>query len=83
MNEKQIGIVGIIVEDRKASPELHCVLHKHAGIIVGRQGIPFRDSDVSVISIVVEGSAEQITALTEEVGAIALVSSKAVITSKK
>ncbi|MBQ4616166.1 MAG: CopG family transcriptional regulator [Mailhella sp.] len=83
MSEKQIGIVGIIVEDRKASPELHCVLHKHADIIVGRQGIPFRDSNVSVISIVVEGSAEQISALTEEVGGIALVSSKAVITSKK
>ena len=83
MSEKQIGIVGIIVEDRKASMELHSVLHKHADIIVGRQGIPFRDSAVSVISIVVEGSAEQIAALTDEVSGVALVSSQAVITCKK
>ena len=43
MDEKQIGIVGIIVEDRKASPELHPVMHKHADVIVGRQGIPVRE----------------------------------------
>ena len=83
MSEKQIGIVGIIVEDRKASPELHAVLHKHAEIIVGRQGIPFRDGGVSVISVVVEGTAAQIAALADEVDQLALVSSKAVITHKK
>jgi putative iron-only hydrogenase system regulator len=83
MSEKQIGIVGIIVEDRKASPELHAVLHKHAEIIVGRQGIPFRDGGVSVISVVVEGTADQINALADEVDQLSLVSSKAVITHKK
>ena len=83
MDEKQIGIVGIIVEDRKASPELHAVLHKHSDIIIGRQGIPFREGGVSVISVVVEGTAAQIAALADEVDQLALVSSKAVITHKK
>ena len=50
---------------------------------MGRQGIPFRDGGVSVISVVVEGTAAQINALAEEVDQLSLVSSKAVITHKK
>lgn len=76
---KHIGIVGIIVEDRSASTELHAVLHKHAALIVGRQGIPFRNKEVSVISLIVEGDAEQIALMTDEIGRIDCVSSKAVI----
>lgn len=80
---KNIGIVGIIVEDRAASPALHAVLHKYSDIIVGRQGIPFHDRDLSVISIVVEGEAEQIAQMTDEIGRIDKISSKAVIRGEK
>ena len=76
---KHIGIVGIIVEDRSASTELHAVLHKHSDLIVGRQGIPFRNKEVSVISIIVEGEAEEIALMTDEIGRIEHVSSKSVI----
>lgn len=76
---KHIGIVGIIVEDRNASTELHAVLHKHSDLIVGRQGIPFRNKEVSVISIIVEGEAEEIALMTDEIGRIEHVSSKSVI----
>ena len=80
---KHIGIVGIIVEDRNASTELHAVLHKHSDLIVGRQGIPFRNKEVSVISIIVEGEAEQIALMTDEIGRIAHVSSKSVIRAEE
>ena len=76
---KHIGIVGIIVEDRNASTELHDVLHKNSDLIVGRQGIPFRNKEVSVISIIVEGEAEEIALMTDEIGRIEHVSSKSVI----
>jgi len=80
---KHIGIVGIIVEDRNASTELHAVLHKHSDLIVGRQGIPFRNKELSVISIIVEGEAEQIALMTDEIGRIARVSSKSVIRAEE
>ena len=76
---KHIGIVGIIVEDRNASTELHAVLHKHSDLIVGRQGIPFRNKELSVISLIVEGEAEQIALMTDEIGRIDHISSKSVI----
>ena len=79
MAESTVGIVGIIVKDRQASTALHAVLHAHADIIVGRQGIPFRDRDLSLISIAVEGSAERIAQLTNEISGIENISAQSVI----
>ena len=43
MEEKRLGIVGIIVEDIEASAALNAILHQYSDIIVGRLGIPYRD----------------------------------------
>lgn len=79
MAENTAGIVGIIVKDRQASAQLHTVLHKNSDIIVGRQGIPFHDRELSLISIAVAGPAERISAMTNEISAIPNISAQSVI----
>ena len=79
MAENTVGIVGIIVKDRQASIELHAVLHKNSDIIVGRQGIPFRDRDLSLISIAVEGPADRIASMVSDISAIQNISAQSVI----
>jgi len=67
---KRLGVVGIVVESSSAATELNAILHEHAGIIVGRMGIPYRERGLSVISLIVDGTVEEISALTGRLGRV-------------
>ena len=80
MEQSRLGIVGIVVEDREATAALNAILHQYADIIVGRLGIPYRDRNVSIISVAVDGKNEDISAMTGKIGQLAGVSVKSIIT---
>lgn len=65
--EKRIGIVGIVVEDKQNVSELNKILSEHFELILGRMGLPRRDS-VNVIALIIEGSNEDVGALTGKLG---------------
>ena len=79
MEEHRLGTVGIVVEDMEASAAINAILHQHADLIVGRLGIPYRNRGVSVIALVVDGSMEEISAMTGRLGKLAGVSVKSAI----
>lgn len=81
--EKRIGVVGIIVENREKAQEVNNILHKYAEIIVGRMGIPYKEREVSVISLIVDGTTDEISAMTGKLGKILDVQVKAALTAKK
>ncbi len=67
--DRRIGFIGIIISDPENSyHQLNDILHKHAAIIVGRQGIPYRERNLSIISLIVDGSTDDIGALTGKIG---------------
>ena len=66
--ERRIGTVLIYVENREAAPQVNAVLSRHAGIIICRQGFP-RDS-YSIISVIFEGTTDEIGSLTGQLGRI-------------
>jgi putative iron-only hydrogenase system regulator len=68
--QKRLGVVGIVVEDASAVAELNGILHESSGVIVGRMGIPYRERGLSVISLIVDGSVEEISALTGRLGRV-------------
>ncbi len=70
MSDKRLGVVGIVVEDLSAAEAINTVLHQDAGIIVGRMGIPYRERGVSVISLIVDGENDEISAMTGRLGRI-------------
>jgi putative iron-only hydrogenase system regulator len=74
--EKRLGVVGIIVEDLSAAEEINAVLHEFSRIIVGRMGVPYRERGVSVVSIIVDGTSDEISALTGRLGRVRSVSVK-------
>lgn len=82
MAESRIAVAAVIVEDLESARAVNDVLHKFSGLIVGRLGIPYRERGVSVISVVLDGTADEISALTGQLGKISGVTVKAV-TSKK
>jgi putative iron-only hydrogenase system regulator len=82
--EKRIGIIGIVVEDLACAESVNAALHEYSALIVGRMGIPYRERGVSVISLIVDGSNDEISALTGKLGRIsgALVKSMVTKTNK-
>ncbi len=67
--ERRMGVVGIVIEDRKAmAPKINQILSEHADIIAGRLGLPYRERNVSVISLIVDGTTDELGALTGKIG---------------
>ncbi|SHI46813.1 TM1266 family iron-only hydrogenase system putative regulator [Lutispora thermophila] len=81
--DKRIGIVGIVVEDLSAAERVNIILHEHAELIVGRMGIPYRERGVSVITLIVDGSNDEISALTGKLGRISGITVKSMVTKNK
>jgi putative iron-only hydrogenase system regulator len=68
--QKRLGVVGIFVESISAAAEINAILHDSARIIVGRMGLPYRERGVSVISLIVDGTTDEISALTGRLGRV-------------
>ncbi len=80
--DSRIGIIGIVVEDLSSTDQINKVLHEHANLIVGRMGIPYKKNGVSVISLIVDGSNDEISALTGKLGRIKGASVKSMVTKQ-
>jgi len=65
--EKRVGVALIQVENRENVQLLNEIISKHSQIIIGRQGLP-RSNGQSVISLVLEGTTDQIGSLTGKLG---------------
>ncbi|OPJ54972.1 TM1266 family iron-only hydrogenase system putative regulator [Alkalithermobacter paradoxus] len=79
---KRIGVVAIIVENKESVEKVNKLLSEFADSIVGRMGIPYKEKDVSVISIIVDGTNDEIGALTGRLGRLDGVSVKSALTQK-
>lgn len=80
--EKRIAVVGIVIENLVNAPIVNNILHSFANIIVGRLGIPYRERNISVISIIVDGTSDEISSMTGKLGKINGVTVKTAITKK-
>lgn len=80
--EKRIGTVTILILDRTKSAEINAIISEFADIVLCRQGLPFHERPVAVISLIVDGSPDRINSLTGRLGRLAGVESKAVLTKQ-
>mgnify|MGYP006307858459 FL=1 len=76
--EKRIGTAIIRIIDRQSAGRLNTILSRHSGIIIGRQGLP-RTDGTSVISLVLEGTTDEIGSLTGQIGRIEGIQTKSVL----
>lgn len=76
---KRLAVIAIIIEDIESSAALNELLHEYRDMVVGRMGIPYRERQVSVLSLVVDATSDEINALTGRLGRIPHVKAKAVM----
>lgn len=81
--EKRIGTIAILIKGKDSVPAINNLLSAYSEIILARQGLPLRDRNISIISLVVEGSVEEINALTGKTGRLKDVEVKTIITRYK
>ncbi len=81
--ESRIGVVAIMIENRKAAvPKVNDILSEFGETIIGRIGIPYRERGLNIISIIVEGTTDQLGALSGKLGMVPGVTSKSVLLTK-
>ncbi len=79
---KRIAVAAIVIDEQNAVSEVNNVLHEYSNIIIGRMGIPYRERNVSVISVALDAEPDRISSLTGRLGQINGVSVKAAISKK-
>ncbi len=80
--KKRLGVLAVVIEDRSASERLNAILSGAADIIVGRMGMPYKDRGVSVISLILDGTTDEINFVSGKLGQIPGVSVKAALTKE-
>ena len=79
----RIALIGIIVEKKDAIDDLNAILHDYSSYIVGRMGIPYPPKKVSIISVIVDASADRISSLSGKLGMLDGISVKTIYTKKE
>lgn len=75
--ETRIAVLSIIVEDSSQSDVLNKIIHDYAEYVVGRMGIPYREKEINIISLVLDAPQNAISTLSGKIGRLAGVTAKA------
>ena len=81
--EERLGFVGIVIEDRERAEEVNRVLSQYGAIIRGRIGVPDKETGLAVIGVIVEGTNDQVGAMTGRLGNLSGVTVKSAMTAKR
>lgn len=81
--EKRIGAAIILVDSKDHVDAMNNILSMHSSIIIARQGLPLREKGISVISIILEGTNDEISTLTGKIGRVEGIQVKSVLTKYK
>jgi len=79
MNDR-LGSIVIIIKERKSIIEkVNSILSEHSNIILARLGLPFKEKNLSIINLIVNGNTDEIGALTGKIGKLPNVTIKSVL----
>ena len=76
--DTRIALIGIIVDNIDSTEKLNTILHEYGQYIIGRMGIPYREKNVSIISVVIDATNDVISSLSGKLGMLQGISVKTV-----
>ena len=82
MDGKRIAVAAIVIDDQSAVTQVNNILHEYSSIIIGRMGLPYKEKDISVISVTLDAEPDEISSLTGKLGRINGVSVKTAVSKK-
>jgi putative iron-only hydrogenase system regulator len=80
---KRIGVIGIVIHDPKhVAEKVNTVISAYGHIVIGRMGIPKPEANVGVIALIIEGTTDEVGALTGKLGNLPGVTVKSALTTQ-
>ncbi len=76
--DTRIALVGIVLNNRDSVDELNHLLSQYGQYIIGRMGIPYKEKDLSIISVAMDAPGDVISALSGKLGMLPGVSTKTI-----
>ena len=80
--EKRVALISIIVEDPDGASRINEILHTASRYIVGRMGIPYREKNISIISVVIDAPQDVINNVSGRLGRLSGVTAKTMYSKK-
>jgi putative iron-only hydrogenase system regulator len=81
--EKRVGVIAILISDKSHIDRVNAFLSDYGFLILGRMGLPMPDRGISVISLIIEGTTDDIGSLTGKLGRLPGVEVKSTLTKFK
>ncbi len=79
--ERHVGVIAILVHHRTETAErVNAVLTEFGDIIVARMGVPYPTRTLNIIALIVDGTTDQIGAITGRLGQLHGVTVRATLT---
>ena len=66
--ETRVAVLGIIVENFESAESINSILHDYGKFIIGRMGIPYREKNISIISVAVDAPQDTIATISGKIG---------------
>ena len=76
--ETRVASISIIVENPDSVESLNKILHEGGKYIIGRMGIPYREKNVSIISVAIDAPQDVINSMSGSIGRLNGVQSKVI-----
>lgn len=76
--ENRVALLGVVVENPESAEKLNSLLHEYKNYIIGRMGLPYRERNINIISVVLDAPGDKISSLAGKAGMLPGVTAKAV-----
>ena len=78
MTESRVALIGIIVSNRESVEQLNHLLSEYGAYIIGRMGLPYKERNISIISVAIDAPNDVIKSLTGKLGMLQGISTKTI-----
>lgn len=68
MEETRVAVMAIIVEKIESAEKLNALLHEYGKYIIGRMGLPYKEKNISIVSVALDAPQNVISALAGKLG---------------
>ena len=78
MTESRVALIGIIVSSKESVEQLNTLLSEYGSYIIGRMGLPYKERNISIISVAIDAPNDVINSLTGKLGMLSGISTKTI-----
>ena len=78
MTESRVALIGIIVSSKESVEQLNHLLSEYGAYIIGRMGLPYKERNISIISVAMDAPGDVINSLTGKLGMLPGISTKTI-----